>query len=319
MKAALIEAPGRVVLATVPDPAPGPREVVVGVAATGLCGTDLHILQGGFAPALPVTPGHEFAGEIVAVGREVIGLAVDDRVAVDPSPRCHECRSGRGNLCERRQAIGVTAPAGAAEFAVAPAASCLRLPEHVDVADAVLIEPLSCAIRGYDVLSDSTLGAEVLIYGSGTMGLMMLELAKPTGAASVDVLDVNPSRLATAAELGCSRSAARADDLDKPDGWDFVIDATGNSQAPTATSSTTSAPPPSRPIRSSTTSTASARCTPAARPPWSTAPRPRSWPPHAPQRPNPHSRLTLLSGRCEAPTTPAPSTCSDNCASSRTS
>ncbi|MFD5428878.1 zinc-dependent alcohol dehydrogenase family protein [Streptomyces sp. NPDC127084] len=234
MKAALIEAPGEVILASVPDPAPGAREVVVGVTATGLCGTDLHILQGEFAPTLPIIPGHEFAGEIVAVGSEVTELAVGDPVAVDPNLHCHECRycrSGRGNLCERRQAIGVTVPGGAAEFAVVPAANCVRLPEHVDVADAVLIEPLSCAIRGYDVLNDSTLGAEVLIYGSGTMGLMMLELAKRTGAASVDVLDVNPERLATAAELGCSRSAAHARELDKPDGWDFVIDATGNAQA----------------------------------------------------------------------------------------
>jgi threonine dehydrogenase-like Zn-dependent dehydrogenase len=71
----------------------------------------------------------------------------------------------------------------------------------------------------------------VLVYGSGTMGLMMLELAKRTGAASVDVLDVNPDRLATAGLLGCSRTAASADELDRPRGWDVVIDATGNAKA----------------------------------------------------------------------------------------
>ncbi|MFE9724874.1 zinc-dependent alcohol dehydrogenase family protein [Streptomyces sp. NPDC005794] len=233
MRAAIVEAPGKVSVTTVPDPTPGPRDVVVSVASCGLCGTDLHILQGEFAPTLPIVPGHEFAGEIVGIGRDVTELAIGDRVAVDPSLHCHECRYcrvGRGNLCERWAAIGVTVAGGAAEYAVAPVANCVKLPEHIDVKDAALIEPLSCAVRGYDVLN-STLGAEVLIYGSGTMGLMMLELAKRTGAAGVDVLDVNPDRLATASLLGCSRSAAAADELDRPGGWDVVIDATGNAAA----------------------------------------------------------------------------------------
>jgi 2-desacetyl-2-hydroxyethyl bacteriochlorophyllide A dehydrogenase len=233
MRAAIIEAPGKVSVETVPDPTPGPRDVLVKVAACGLCGTDLHILQGEFAPTLPIVPGHEFAGEIVALGSDVTELAVGDRVAVDPSLHCHEChycRIGRGNLCERWNAIGVSKPGGAAEFAVAPVANCVRLPDHIDVHDAALIEPLSCAVRGYDVLS-STLGAQVLIYGSGTMGLMMLELAKRTGAAAVDMLDVNPERLATAVKLGCSRSAAGADELETVRGWDVVVDATGNAAA----------------------------------------------------------------------------------------
>ncbi|MET8177686.1 zinc-dependent alcohol dehydrogenase family protein [Streptomyces sp. NPDC005336] len=233
MRAAVIEAPGKVTVTTVPDPTPGPREVVVDVAACGLCGTDLHILQGEFAPTLPIVPGHEFAGEVVGIGSEVTEVAVGDRVAVDPSLHCHECRYcriGRGNLCDNWNAIGVSVPGGAAEFAVAPVANCVRLPEHVDVADAALIEPLSCAVRGYDVLSGN-LGAEVLIYGSGTMGLMMLELAKRTGATSVDVLDVNPERLATARTLGCTRAGGSADELEQPRGWDVVIDATGNQAA----------------------------------------------------------------------------------------
>ncbi|NBM19987.1 zinc-dependent alcohol dehydrogenase family protein [Streptomyces sp. GC420] len=230
MKAAVIEAPGKVTVTTVPDPAPGPREVVVDVAACGLCGTDLHILQGEFAPSLPIVPGHEFAGEVVGVGSEVTELTVGDRVAVDPSLYCHECRYcrlGHNNLCDRWAAIGVTVPGGAAEYAVAPVANCVRLPEHVAVQDAALIEPLSCAVRGYDVLG-SRLGAHVLIYGTGTMGLMMLELAKRTGAASVDVVDINPVRLATAEKLGCSRAARSAAELERPSGWDVVVDATGN-------------------------------------------------------------------------------------------
>ncbi|MEU9779842.1 zinc-dependent alcohol dehydrogenase family protein [Streptomyces phaeochromogenes] len=233
MKAAVIEAPGKVTVTTVPDPTPGPREVVVDVAACGLCGTDLHILQGEFAPRLPIVPGHEFAGEIVGLGTEVTELAIGDRVAVDPSLYCNECRycrNGRNNLCDRWAAIGVTVAGGAAEYAVAPVANCVRLPEHVDVANAALIEPLSCAVRGYDVLN-ARVGANVLIYGSGTMGLMMLELAKRTGAASVDVIDLNPERLATAEKLGCSSAAASAEEFQQPAGWQVVIDATGNAAA----------------------------------------------------------------------------------------
>ncbi|WP_371502774.1 zinc-dependent alcohol dehydrogenase family protein [Kitasatospora sp. NBC_00374] len=233
MKAVVISSPGVLGIESVDDPSPGPGEVVVEVAACGLCGTDLHILGGEFAPSLPLVPGHEFAGMVVALGAGVSNLAIGDRVAVDPSLYCHEChycRLGRDNLCERYAAIGVTTAGAAAEYAVAPAANCVRLPEHIAVEDAALIEPLSCAVRGYDVLR-TRIGASVLIYGSGTMGLMMLELAKRTGAASVDVVDLNSERLATADRLGCSRTAARAEEFDQSRGWDVVIDATGNERA----------------------------------------------------------------------------------------
>jgi 2-desacetyl-2-hydroxyethyl bacteriochlorophyllide A dehydrogenase len=233
VKAAVITAPGEVEVTTAPDPTPGPRDVVVGVAGCGICGTDLHILEGEFAPTLPVIPGHEFAGEVVAAGREVDsgvdGIRVGDRVAVDPSLHCGECyycRRGRGNLCERWAAIGVSTAGGAAEFAVAPVANCFRLPDGVDTADAALIEPLSCAVRGFDVLQ-AQMADHFLIYGAGTMGLMMMELAKRAGAASVSMVDLNPARLETARELGCTAAVASADDLDRPRGWDVVIDATG--------------------------------------------------------------------------------------------
>ena len=233
MKAAVISAPGQVEVTTVPDPTPGPRQVVVDVAACGLCGTDLHILRGEFAPTLPVVPGHEFAGTVAAVGTEVTEVRVGDRVAVDPSLFCFECyycRRGHTTLCERWAAIGVTTAGGAAEYAVAPVANCVPLPEQVRTEDAALIEPLSCAVRGYDILR-AEVGAHVLIYGSGTMGLMMLALANRTGAASVDVVDVNAERLTAARTVGCTATATSADELERPRGWDVVIDATGNEAA----------------------------------------------------------------------------------------
>lgn len=229
MRAAVITAPGEVEVSTVPDPTPGPREVVVAVAGCGICGTDLHILDGEFAPSLPIVPGHEFAGDVVAVGADITEVAVGDRVAVDPSlhcGECYQCRRGRGNLCERWAAIGVTTAGGAADFALAPVANCFRLAEGLSTADAALIEPLSCAVRGFDVLAPR-MGDHYLIYGAGTMGLMMMELAKRAGAASVSMVDLNPSRLETARLLGCSATVSSADELDRPRGWDVVIDCTG--------------------------------------------------------------------------------------------
>ncbi|MGD0062190.1 MAG: alcohol dehydrogenase catalytic domain-containing protein [Streptosporangiaceae bacterium] len=128
MRAVVIKEARQVDVMTLEDPAPGPRDVVVEVAACGICGTDLHILQGEFAPSLPIVPGHEFAGVVVATGTDVGEITVGQRVAVDPSLYCNECyycRIGRNNL----------------------------------------------------------LGAHVLIDGSGTMGLMMLELpSRDTGS-----------------------------------------------------------------------------------------------------------------------------------------
>jgi 2-desacetyl-2-hydroxyethyl bacteriochlorophyllide A dehydrogenase len=228
MKAVVIPEKDKIEVTTVPDPTPRAREVVVAVAACGICGTDLHILQGEFAPTLPIVPGHEFAGEVVAIGSDVTEVQVGDHVAVDPTlfcGECYQCRLGRFNLCERWRAIGVSDAGGAADFAVAPVANCVKLPDWVSTRDAALIEPLSCAVRGYDVLR-MRLADHVLIYGSGTMGLMMLQLAKRSGAVTVDVVDLNPQRLETARILGCSNAATGADELDR-EAWDVVIDCTG--------------------------------------------------------------------------------------------
>ncbi len=233
MRAAVIKSPGEVAVETVDDPTPASGEVVVEVAACGLCGTDLHILEGEFAPSLPVIPGHEFAGQVVARDANTLGVSEGDRVAVDPSLYCHQChycRIGHNNLCQRWGAIGVTVSGGAAQYVAVPAANCVRLPDHIETADATLIEPLSCAVRGYDVLR-SQLGSHVLIYGAGTMGLMMLELAKRVGAVSVDLVDINPDRLVVARQLGSSNAVSSADDLERPFGWELVVDATGNEKA----------------------------------------------------------------------------------------
>jgi 2-desacetyl-2-hydroxyethyl bacteriochlorophyllide A dehydrogenase len=229
VRAAVVTTPGTIAIEELPDPAPGPAEVLVKPAATGICGTDLHIMDGEFAPAYPIVPGHEFAGEIVAVGAEVTGYAVGDQVAVDPSlycGHCYYCKRARGNQCENWAAIGVTVAGAAAEFVAAPMANLFRLPGHLAARDAALIEPLSCAVRGFDVLP-RTMASSYLIYGSGTMGLMMLSLANRAGAESVSVVDINPARLETARRIGCSAAVTSADEIEAPRGFDVVIDCTG--------------------------------------------------------------------------------------------
>ncbi|HET6908743.1 MAG TPA: zinc-dependent alcohol dehydrogenase family protein [Mycobacteriales bacterium] len=215
----------------VADPTPAPHEVVVQVAATGICGTDLHVLHGEHG-ARPVIPGHELSGTVVAVGSGVDTVHLGDRVAVDPNlpcGACTSCRRGRTNLCQQLRALGITEPGAAAELMAAPASNCVRLPSHVDLQSAALIEPLSCAVHAFDVLQ-TRLASTILIYGAGTMGLLMLELAKHHGAAAVDVVETMPDRRSRAATFGCSSVAAAANEIDRA-GWDVVIDATGDAAA----------------------------------------------------------------------------------------
>ena len=229
MKAAVITAPGKIAIENVEDPTPGVNEVVVEVAAVGICGTDLHIFEGEFAPKLPIVPGHEMSGTIVAVGRDVLDIKIGDKVAVDPSLHCGECfycRRARGNLCENWNALGVTFPGAAAEFLLSPKKNIHKLPARIDLKAAALIEPLSCAVRGFDQLPRNP-GSNYLIYGSGTMGLMMAEMARVNGAANVCIVDLNSEKLETAKILGFKNTANSADNFDYPRGFDVVIDCTG--------------------------------------------------------------------------------------------
>jgi len=233
MKAATITAPHTIEIGTVPDPTPGPADVILEVAGAGICGTDLHIFEGGYAPSLPLIPGHEFAGTVAAAGRDVQGLRVGDVVSADPNIpcwRCRYCRDGRVNLCLHYDAVGVTRAGACATYVSVPAELCVLLPETLDVRDAALLEPLSCAVHAFDLLGPR-LGSSLAIYGSGTMGLMMLQLALHAGFTSIDVIDPNPAKLVAARELGASQTVARAEEADPGAGWDTVIDATGAAAA----------------------------------------------------------------------------------------
>jgi 2-desacetyl-2-hydroxyethyl bacteriochlorophyllide A dehydrogenase len=232
VKAAVWVEPGTFVIDDRPDPAPGRGEVVVRVGACGMCGTDLHIADGAFpATPYPLVPGHEFAGEVVAVGEGVRELHDGARVAVDPSLFCGECefcRVQRGNLCAHWGALGDTVDGAFAEYVRVPAANAYELPEGLSFREAALIEPLSCGVHGINRL-DPGLGDSYLITGAGTIGLILLALAQRAGASSVTMVDLQPAKLERARALGASATAGSvAEALEgRPGGFDNVIDATG--------------------------------------------------------------------------------------------
>lgn len=231
MKAVVIEEPNEVVVKEVPDPTPGEGQAIIKVAACGICGTDIHVIRGEFEPTrYPIIPGHEFCGEVVGLGSGVRNLRVGDFVAVDPSlfdGTCVQCRAGRFNLCENWNGIGVGRTDGAcAELVAVPAVNAFRLPDGIPRHWGTLVEPLSCAVHGLDQI-DAEVAKDWLIYGAGTMGLLLLQLAKESGAGHLEMIETNPKRHALALRLGAERVAINADELDRTHGWDVVIDATG--------------------------------------------------------------------------------------------
>jgi 2-desacetyl-2-hydroxyethyl bacteriochlorophyllide A dehydrogenase len=231
VKAVVIEEPNRMAVSRIEDPTPAAGEAVIKVEACGICGTDIHVLRGEFAPTrYPIVPGHEFCGEVVAVAADVPNLKAGDFVAVDPSlfcGKCRQCRAGRFNLCENWNAIGVGSANGAsAEFVAVPAANAFKLPSEMPRHWGALVEPLSCAVHGLDMVNVEV-ADNYLIYGAGTMGLLLAQLAKHAGAAQLDMVERNPKRHALAKRLAADRIAVSADELDRPQGWDVVIDATG--------------------------------------------------------------------------------------------
>jgi 2-desacetyl-2-hydroxyethyl bacteriochlorophyllide A dehydrogenase len=240
MRAVVIDAPGRIRVDNVPDPTPRPDEVLVRVGACGICGTDLHIIDGDSPLArYPVIPGHEFAGEVVALGYDIAqsngngeaNITVGSRVAIDPNlycGHCDSCRTGHENLCLNYAALGVTTNGAIAQCVAVPMASAYLLPDSMSLREGALIEPVSCAVHGMHSLNPRS-GDTFLIVGAGTMGLLLLQLALRGGASRVAMVDVNMQRLASAEELGATRTYKDIERAlaDESLGFNCVIDATG--------------------------------------------------------------------------------------------
>lgn len=185
-------------------------EVIVRPVACGICGTDLHICQHGFPGTnYPVTPGHEFAGHVVAVGRDVGGIKEGDFVAVNPNVSCGHCewcKENKPHLCNALTPIGVGRPGAAAEQVAVPAGNAHVVKESIGHGVAALIEPLSCALHAVES-AQGIKDRRVLVMGAGTMGLLIATIAKHLGAAEVTVVDPNSAKHQIALEVGASRVA----------------------------------------------------------------------------------------------------------------
>jgi len=235
VKAAYYEAVHEIDVREAPDPEPGPEDVLIRVHSCGICGTDQHIFDGDVGGPLPLIGGHELAGEVVSVGAEVPDdFPVGGRVAVEPNISCGSCfycQRGQVNHCLRWSAIGVTRDGGFADYVVAPATNVYRVGE-MDYEVAAFIEPLSCVVYGLKRL-EIPLGANVLIYGAGPIGLLMLQLVRHGGASEIAVVDLKQDKLDLAGTLGATITVAAGPSADpalreaSPLGFDVVIDCTG--------------------------------------------------------------------------------------------
>ncbi|KAH7157085.1 chaperonin 10-like protein [Dactylonectria macrodidyma] len=227
-------------IVTVPLPVMRDNDVLVQVKACGVCGTDLHIHEGEFIAKFPLIPGHETVGVVAAVGKDVKGFAIGDRVAADNSELCNECfycRRGQPLLCENFNAHGVTMNGGFAEYCAYPAAKVFKI-HNLSWVDATLLEPASCACHGLEKIRPK-LGSHVLMFGAGPTGLMLAQLLRQNGGCKVTIaapggLKMDLARSLEAAdeyiELSRSDPAKQFAQLraGNPYGFDIVVEATGS-------------------------------------------------------------------------------------------
>ncbi len=223
-------APGLTVT-TVPKPSAGPGEVLICVRHAGVCGTDLHIAdwdawaQGRLKP--PVVVGHEFAGEIVALGDGVTELTVGQLVTAEGHivcGHCLQCRTGNGHICRNTRIIGVDRDGAFAEFIAMPATNVLAL-DGIPTEIGAIMDPMGNAFHA--VLTAEIPGSTVFVAGCGPIGCFAVGIARAAGASRVIASDVNPKRLALAAKMGAHVAVNAA----KEDVVRAVLGATGGEGA----------------------------------------------------------------------------------------
>ena len=219
----------RVTLETLPDPRPGPGEVVIKIRASGICHTDIEILRGNYGTgAFPLIPGHEFAGEVVALGPDVTEFKIGDRTVADPNigcGACPSCRAGRINLCDALGAYGVSQNGGFAEFCVIRVDRLHKigdLPYHI----AALAEPMGCVLNGLTPLAGRNIYRSV-VFGAGPIGMLMALALRAKGSGDLVIVDPNPARRALAEGFGIQALPPETKRLDQLHHFDLAVDATG--------------------------------------------------------------------------------------------
>jgi L-iditol 2-dehydrogenase len=214
MKSLLLEEYGKLAIAEVPQPEAGEHEVLVQVAACGICGSDVHGYDGSSGRRIPpLVMGHEAAGVVVGVGAGVTAYRVGDRVTFDSTVYCGECafcRRGEVNLCDRRQVIGVSCGEyrrhGAfAEFIAVPERILYRLPSKMSFPEAAMLEATSVALHAVKV-SVVKKGDTALVVGAGMIGLLTMQALRAAGAGKVMIADIDETRLTLGELLGADEA-----------------------------------------------------------------------------------------------------------------
>jgi L-iditol 2-dehydrogenase len=250
MKALLLSEYSKLEVADLPRPAVAAGEVLVEVAACGICGSDVHGYDGSSGRRIPpLVMGHEAAGVVAEVGAGVTRFAVGDHVTFDSTVYCGTCEyclSGQVNLCDNRQVIGVSTPdfrrAGAfAEYVSVPERIVYKLPDAMSFAEAAMLEAVSVALHAVAV-SEVKGGETALVIGAGMIGLLTLQAAKAARCSRVLVADVDRTRLKLATEMGADEVILASgadlvrDALQKTEGRgvDLVLEAVGRDETVTA-------------------------------------------------------------------------------------
>ncbi|TDQ81998.1 L-threonine 3-dehydrogenase [Dongia mobilis] len=211
MKALVKEKAGPgLTLAEVPQPEMGHNDVLIRIRKTAICGTDIHIWKWDewAAKTVPIGMhvGHEYVGEIVAMGEEVRGFQLGDRVSGEghvTCGHCRNCRAGRRHLCRNTVGVGVNRPGAFAEFLSLPAVNAFKIPDNIADDLAAIFDPYGNAT--HTALSFNLVGEDVLITGAGPIGIMAVAIARHVGARHVVITDVNDYRLDLASKMGASR------------------------------------------------------------------------------------------------------------------
>ncbi len=190
-------------------PSVGPEEVLIKVMACGVCGSDVHIFEGDQGSTTTVPPliqGHEFAGIIAEVGENVKGWKVGDHVCADPADNCNECYyclNGLMSHCDHMKAIGTNVDGGFSQYCKVKARLLHKLNDDVTFVEGAMAEPLACCINGAD-RSDIKVGDNVVVYGGGAIGLLLMQLAKLKGASNVVLVEPVEEKRKMAEKIGAS-------------------------------------------------------------------------------------------------------------------
>ncbi|MGD0842418.1 MAG: galactitol-1-phosphate 5-dehydrogenase [Candidatus Acidiferrales bacterium] len=214
MKALLLSQYRQLEIADLPVPDAGPGEVLLRVAACGICGSDVHGYDGASGRRIPpLVMGHEASGTVAALGAGVKNFAVGDRVTFDSTVSCGECAycvRGEINLCDRRQVLGVSCGdyrrAGAfAEYVTVPARIVYRMPDALSFEEAAMMEPVSVAVHAVS-LTPLAPKSSALVIGAGTIGLLILQVLRASGCDRVFVADIDATRLRRAEKAGATET-----------------------------------------------------------------------------------------------------------------